>query len=159
MKKIGQFLYLPQIIFWGIDGLVTTFAVVAGATGGWLAAKTVIIMGIANVLADGVSMSIGAYLSTREEHKKNLSASLVWFHTFVAFVFFGFLPLLPYILHAHKDIFLLSCVITGASFIFIWYLKGVMNNKSIPRAIIQVVILGGIAASVAYYAGVFLWAL
>jgi hypothetical protein len=34
-------------------------------------------MGIANVLADGVSMSIGAYLSTREEHKKNISASLV----------------------------------------------------------------------------------
>lgn len=159
MKKIWQFLYLPQIIFGGIDGLVTTFAVVAGATGGWLTAKTVIIMGIANVLADGVSMSIGAYLSTREEHKKNISASLVWFHTFVAFIFFGLLPLLPYILQAHKNIFLLSCIITGSSFVAIGYLKGVMNNRSILRAIIQVVILGGIAASVAYYAGVFLGAL
>jgi VIT1/CCC1 family predicted Fe2+/Mn2+ transporter len=104
-------------------------------------------------------MSIGAYLSTREEHKKNISASLVWFHTFVAFIFFGLLPLLPYILQAHKNIFLLSCIITGSSFVAIGYLKGVMNNRSILRAIIQVVILGGIAASVAYYAGVFLGAL
>jgi len=34
MKRIGHFLYLPQVIYGGIDGLVTTFAVVAGATGG-----------------------------------------------------------------------------------------------------------------------------
>lgn len=116
-------------------------------------------MGIANVLADGVSMSIGAYLSTREEPKKNINASLVGFHTFVAFLFFGLLPLLPYLLQFDKNIFLLSCIITGVSFVAIGYLKGVMNQKSILRAIIQVVLLGSIAASVAYYAGLFLGAL
>jgi hypothetical protein len=34
MKKLGYSLYFPQIIYGGIDGLVTTFAIVAGATGG-----------------------------------------------------------------------------------------------------------------------------
>lgn len=66
-------------------------------------------MGIANVLADGVSMSIGAYLSTREEHKKNISPTLVGFYTFIAFIIFGLLPLLPYLLQLQENIFLLSC--------------------------------------------------
>lgn len=154
MKKFWHFLYLPQIIYGGIDGLVTTFAVVAGATGGWLSSKTVIVLGIANVLADGISMSIGAYLSTREDPEKKVCSYCVGIATFIAFLFFGFLPLLPYIFSFGS--FLLSGIITGIAFVSIGYLKGIMNQKSIILAILQTVLLGGIAAAVAYYAGVFL---
>lgn len=97
MPSFKNFRYLPQIIYGGIDGLVTTFAVVAGATGGDLSTKIVIIMGIANVLADGVSMSIGAYLSTRQDTKHTAHAFSVALTTFIAFNIFGLLPLLPYL--------------------------------------------------------------
>lgn len=150
-------LYLPQFIYGGIDGLVTTFAVVAGATGGWLSSKTVIIMGIANVLADGVSMSIGAYLSTREDPKKQICATCVALSTFGAFITFGLLPLLPYIFSFWNFVF--SSIITAIAFVVIGYLKGIMNQRSLINAIIQTVFLGGVAAGIAYYTWVFLGSL
>lgn len=48
----------------GVDGVVTTFAVVAGSAGGQLTASTVIILGIANLIADGFSMAVSNYLGT-----------------------------------------------------------------------------------------------
>ncbi len=57
--------YLGEFVYGGIDGSVTTFAVVAGSAGGGLDTKVVLILGIANMLADGLSMGIGSYLSTK----------------------------------------------------------------------------------------------
>ena len=68
--------YLGEFVYGGIDGSVTTFAVVAGAAGANLDSKVVIILGFANLLADGFAMSVGSYLSTKSEkdnynkHKK-----------------------------------------------------------------------------------------
>jgi VIT1/CCC1 family predicted Fe2+/Mn2+ transporter len=68
--------YLGEFVYGGIDGSVTTFAVVAGSVGAGLDSAVIIILGFANLLADGFSMSIGAYLSSRSEqlnlikHKK-----------------------------------------------------------------------------------------
>lgn len=59
--------YLGEFVYGGIDGAVTTFAVVAGAVGAGLESSIIIILGFANLLADGLSMSIGAYLSTKSE--------------------------------------------------------------------------------------------
>jgi vacuolar iron transporter family protein len=59
--------YLGEFVYGGIDGSVTTFAVVAGAAGAGLDSSIVIILGFANLLADGFSMSIGNYLSTKSE--------------------------------------------------------------------------------------------
>ncbi|MDN3205798.1 VIT1/CCC1 transporter family protein [Algoriphagus sediminis] len=66
--------YLPEFVYGGIDGAVTTFAVVAGGFGANLDTGVIIILGFANLLADGFSMSVGAYLSAkseRENFKKN----------------------------------------------------------------------------------------
>lgn len=57
--------HLGELVYGGIDGSVTTFAVVAGATGAGLASEVVIILGFANLFADGFSMSVGAYLSSK----------------------------------------------------------------------------------------------
>jgi vacuolar iron transporter family protein len=68
--------YLGEFVYGGIDGSVTTFAVVAGAAGAGLDASIVIILGFANLIADGFSMSVGSYLSNKselqnyEKHKK-----------------------------------------------------------------------------------------
>jgi len=59
--------YLGEIVYGGIDGAVTTFAVVAGAEGAGLSTDIVLILGFANLFADGFSMSVGAYLGNKSE--------------------------------------------------------------------------------------------
>ncbi len=57
--------YISEFVYGGIDGAVTTFAVVAGAEGASLGITVVIILGLANLIADGFSMSVGNYFSTK----------------------------------------------------------------------------------------------
>ncbi len=59
--------YLGEFVYGGIDGCVTTFAVVAGAVGAGLDSAIIIILGFANLLADGFAMSVGSYLSAKSE--------------------------------------------------------------------------------------------
>ncbi|MEL6132877.1 MAG: VIT1/CCC1 transporter family protein [Bacteroidota bacterium] len=59
--------YLGEFVYGGIDGSVTTFAVVAGSVGADLSISVILILGLANLLADGFAMSVGAYLSTKSE--------------------------------------------------------------------------------------------
>ena len=59
--------YLGEFVYGGIDGSVTTFAVVAGSVGASLDSSVILILGFANLLADGFSMSVGAYLSSKSE--------------------------------------------------------------------------------------------
>ncbi len=56
-----------------MDGAVTTFAVVAGAVG--LETGIILILGFANLIADGFAMSIGAYLSSRTREANKVKAS------------------------------------------------------------------------------------
>jgi vacuolar iron transporter family protein len=60
-------MYLREFVYGGIDGAVTTFAVVAGAVGANLEPAIIIILGFANLFADGFSMSVGAYLSAKTD--------------------------------------------------------------------------------------------
>ncbi|MDT0644411.1 VIT1/CCC1 transporter family protein [Zunongwangia sp. F363] len=59
--------YISEFVYGGIDGAITTFAVVAGAEGASLGITVVIILGIANLIADGFSMSVGNFFSTKAE--------------------------------------------------------------------------------------------
>jgi VIT1/CCC1 family predicted Fe2+/Mn2+ transporter len=59
--------YLRDWVYGGIDGAVTTFAVVAGVVGAGLSARTVLILGAANLLADGFSMAASNYSGTKTE--------------------------------------------------------------------------------------------
>jgi len=60
--------YLRDWIYGGIDGAVTTFAVVAGVVGADFTATVVLILGLANLLADGFAMGAGNYIGTKAEH-------------------------------------------------------------------------------------------
>lgn len=57
--------YLADAVLGGVDGCVTTFAVVAGAAGGGLTHRTIVVLGFANLLADGFSMAASNYLSVK----------------------------------------------------------------------------------------------
>jgi vacuolar iron transporter family protein len=60
--------YVRDFIYGAIDGTVTTFAIVAGVVGAGMSTKTIIILGVANVLADGFSMAASNYLGTKSEN-------------------------------------------------------------------------------------------
>jgi len=62
--------YLRDFVYGGIDGAVTTFAIVSGVVGAQLSPRIILILGTANLLADGLSMAAGNYLATRAEHEE-----------------------------------------------------------------------------------------
>ncbi len=59
--------YLRDFIYGGIDGAVTTFAIVAGVVGAALSSKVILILGLANLLADGFSMAASNYSGMKTE--------------------------------------------------------------------------------------------
>jgi len=59
--------YLRDWVYGGIDGAITTFAIVAGVVGASLSAKIIVILGLANLIADGFSMAASNYSGTKTE--------------------------------------------------------------------------------------------
>ncbi|MDO6738583.1 VIT1/CCC1 transporter family protein [Wenyingzhuangia sp. 2_MG-2023] len=169
--------YLGEFVYGGIDGCVTTFAVVAGSVGAGLDSSIIIILGFANLLADGFAMSIGAYLSAKTEkdnalkHLKKheeikelennfnpIGKSVV---TYISFLLIGIFPLMAYVadyisptLDAH--IFLYSSICTGVGFVLVGSLKSYINNKAIWKGVAETLLLGILAAIVSYYVGDFI---
>src|SRR3989344_606249 len=64
-KKGGK--YVKDVVYGANDGIITTFAVVAGVMGSGLSEITIILLGIANLLADGFSMAMSNYLGSKSE--------------------------------------------------------------------------------------------
>jgi len=62
--------YLRDWVYGGIDGTVTTFALVAGVIGAHLAPRVILILGSANLVADGFAMAASNYLATRSEREE-----------------------------------------------------------------------------------------
>ncbi|MBA1148619.1 VIT1/CCC1 transporter family protein [Ectothiorhodospiraceae bacterium WFHF3C12] len=69
LDSARQHSYLGDAVLGGIDGCVTTFAVVAGVAGGGLPAVVALILGFANLLADGFSMAVGNYQGTKAQRE------------------------------------------------------------------------------------------
>lgn len=145
--------YLPQMVYGAVDGTVTTFAVVAGATGGNLSSKTIIILWFANLFADGVSMSISAYLAAKSEKLREKTPLSIGIWTLLAFIIVGFVPLVPYAFGSGS--FVLSCWMTGIAFLIIWLAKWRLSHTSMLISGMQTLILGTVAALIAY--AVWVW--
>lgn len=64
-NRLGPVIH--DIVYGAHDGIITTFAVVAGTVGADLPSGIIIILGVANLLADGVSMGAGSFLSNKSE--------------------------------------------------------------------------------------------
>lgn len=211
---------LGDFLLGGIDGVVTTFAIIAGSAGGQLAATTVIILGIANLFADGFSMAVSNYLGTRareqeiaesradeewqieqfpegerdeirqifkrkgfddesldeivrvitsdrqvwvdtmmaeelklsETSARPLRAGIV---TFVAFAICGLVPLLPFffLYLSFEQAFAISALLAAVAFFALGFAKGVILKVSKWRSGLQSLLVGGIAALLAYGAG------
>lgn len=224
--------HLKELVYGGVDGIVTTFAVVAGFNGAQvdatvttaLSTATVLLFGIANLFADGVSMSLGNFLSIRSEKdvyhqfesrerkelKENVAAEIeetkvillekgfsekdtdtlteiyrkypdYWLSfmmtheiglpnpasevphvdalvTFFSFVFFGSIPLLPYMFFKQLPVTYLFWGAIGGSIVALTILGSIrhlLSGEKTSRAIFEVLGLGSIAGMVAYFVGVF----
>ena len=64
-KNLGD--KIKSIIYGGLDGIITTFAVVAGVQGADLDTEVILVLGFANLVADGLSMGVGDFLSEKAE--------------------------------------------------------------------------------------------
>ena len=214
--------YLGEFVYGGIDGCVTTFAVVAGSVGAGLESAIIIILGFANLLADGFAMSVGAYLSSRsnkdnyEKHRQaeiwevehmpeaekdeireiyrakgfygDLLEQVVqvvtsdknrWVNemmkdelqmmpedkspvyigavTYFSFILIGLIPLVVYVIDflnpLSRNLFLIASILTAFGFMIIGLLKAYVNQTKFWKGIFETLLLGGIAATVAYFVG------
>ena len=212
--------YLRDWIYGGIDGSVTTFAVVSGVVGARLSPWIILVMGFANLLADGFSMAASNFLGTKAEHEdlKRLEAIeyrrvdlnpegereevrqifrhkgfagedlarlvdlitsdrarwvrtmlteeyglpqavrspwLAAITTFSAFLVCGVVPLLPY-LFGSSDPLVLSLIMTGGVFFTIGSVKSRWSTSAWWRSGLSTLMVGAIAAGLAYGAGLLL---
>jgi VIT1/CCC1 family predicted Fe2+/Mn2+ transporter len=97
--------YIRDLIYGASDGVITTFAVVAGVTGGTLQPAAVLVLGAANLFADGLSMGVGNYLGIRSDERVREAQQLPELEAFpmkhgvatlLAFIAGGIVPLVPY---------------------------------------------------------------
>lgn len=209
--------YLRDWVYGGIDGAITTFAVVAGVVGAGLSSKVILILGVANLLADGLSMAASNYSGTKTEvdelaryreieerhidqepdgereevrqllEVKGLSGQALedavraitsnrdtWVNTmlaeeyglstnlrsplksglstFVSFMVFGLIPLLPYML-GMSAAFQISLVTTFIAFFAIGSIKSRWSLASWWRSGLETLLIGGAACSLAYGVG------
>eukprot|EP01137_Pigoraptor_chileana_P004138 Opistho-2@45450 len=61
--------YIKSVVYGGLDGIITTFSVVAAVAGSDMSTGVVIVMGFANLIADGISMGFGDFLSSQAEYE------------------------------------------------------------------------------------------
>lgn len=160
--------YLGEFVYGGIDGAVTTFAVVAGATGARFDNTIILVLGFANLIADGFSMSVGSYLSTKSEVELAIkkgkkideepSPIINGLSTYVSFILVGLVPLSVYTVDFIfgldiQNTFLLTSILTALAFVFIGVLKSRVAHTARLRSILETLILGVIAAGFAYVLG------
>ncbi|HEY0969371.1 MAG TPA: VIT1/CCC1 transporter family protein [Gemmatimonadales bacterium] len=158
--------YLGDLVYGANDGIITTFAIIAGVAGAALSGTVVVILGVANLLADGFSMAASNYLAIRSRtaleraEGQPVSEPFALRHgaaTFIAFVLAGAMPLVAYLLPIpHESRF------PGSTFLALLTLFGVGAARTAVvrgrwwRNGIEMLLIGALAAAVAYAVGALL---
>lgn len=151
-----------DMVFGANDGIVTTFAVVAGVIGASLSSSVVIIMGLANLIADGISMAVGDYLGRKsekevEEYQNHTKTSINPSHNagaiFIAFVSSGIVPLIPYLIGVEGNVFPVSVACTALALFAVGSLRTLATGRRWWVSGFEVLLVGTLAAGAAYVVG------
>jgi VIT1/CCC1 family predicted Fe2+/Mn2+ transporter len=161
--RAGLAYYIGDIVYGANDGIVTTFAVVAAAAGAGVSSSIILILGIANLIADGFSMGASKYLSLKSEQSLRSEARTDMrspfadgFATFISFVIVGSLPLIPFLVpSAAADAFRISTIATVATFFLVGAARSLVINRSPFLAGLEMLLVGGVASVIAYGLGSF----
>ena len=163
----SKYNWLPDFVYGSIDGIITTFAVVSAVEGGALPVAIVLIMGFANLFADGFSMAAGKYLSDKAEldqnaeYKLKINPVLGAWSTFIAFIILGSVPLIAYVIQPWLQLtssgtFSLACVLTLLALFFVGFLKGYFVKQNRFYAGFKTMMIGAIAAGISYGIGFYI---
>jgi vacuolar iron transporter family protein len=159
-RRVKKGTYIGNFVYGANDGIVTTFAVVAGVAGAALSPGVIVILGIANLLADGFSMGASNFLAVRTENevvKKENDITTPLEHgfvTFTAFILAGVLPLIPYLIDVFGAYqFLVASVLAGVTFFCVGAARVLVTKGSFLKNGLEMLLVGGAASSVAYGVG------
>lgn len=153
---------IRDIVLSANDGVVTTFAVVAGSIGASLSPSVIVILGLANLFADGISISTSAYLAVKSEIEFEQSSGqkirignrplMNAAASFFAFGIAGSIPLISYLFKSNNA-FSISMFLVIVSLLIIGLFRGVVTNKNLLKTASENVIVGGLSAVVAFFVG------
>ena len=159
MKILSK--YVKDIFYGANDGVVTTFAIVAGAVGASLDSGIILILGFAGLVADAFSMASSNYLGTRSEQEiaaingktSNGSLYVPAFLTFISFIVAGSFPLLPYVFGVDGS-FLTAAIATGLTLFFTGaFLGHFVLHRSWFIWGVEMLAAGGVASVIAFFIG------
>lgn len=156
--------YIGDLVLGANDGIITSFAVISGAAGAGLSAFVVIVLGLANLVADGISMGLSNYLSlesTKEaEEKAGMSETRLnnpsrhGLATALAFSSAGILPLIPYFFDIPPGAqFTAAIAATAISLFFVGASRTIVTGVNWFRSGMEMFLVGGVAAAAAYGVG------
>jgi VIT1/CCC1 family predicted Fe2+/Mn2+ transporter len=151
--------YLPDVVYGANDGIVTTLVVISSVAGAALSPTVILVLGFANLVADGFSMGTSNVLSRRSTVTAATRPRLAdAFHngvaTFAAFVMAGLLPLSAYILPvASEGRFAAACMLAGVALFGIGACRSLFSDRPWLIAGLEMLALGTIASFVAYTIG------
>ena len=150
--------FLPQLIYGANDGIVTTLAIVAGVVGADLPAGIILILGFANLFADGVSMGASAVLAERSKPGTLLGWRQVWpigAATFIGFLCAGMIPLIAYLLpglDGHR--FQIAAASAAITLFAVGTSRALVTPRQWPVAGAEMLLIGAAAGGIAYGVGV-----
>jgi vacuolar iron transporter family protein len=152
--------YLKDVIYGANDGIVTTLVVIASVTGASMSSTAVLVLGIANLVADGFSMGTSNVLSMRstltaESRPRLVAASRNGLATFIAFVLAGLIPLATYMLPLGGNgiRFPAACLLAAVALFAVGACRSLFSDRPWLVAGLEMLVLGTIASSVAYGIG------
>lgn len=153
--------YLPDLVYGANDGVITTFAVVCGVVGAGLSETVILILGFANLVADGVSMGASNFLARRsyadpQDRQAPPVAARHGVATLAGFLTAGMVPLVAYVVPlADADRFPATIVLTGATLFAVGASRSFFTKLGSLRSGIEMLLVGAAAAVVAYGIGAF----
>ena len=154
--------YIRDLVYGANDGIITTFAVVSGVAGGQLSQLAVLVVGAANLAADGVSMGVGNFLAIRADEHARETEGLPelerhpWKHglaTLLAFVVAGAVPLTPYLILRTSQQLVVSTILTFTTLFVLGALRALVTRDRWWQTGLETLVLGTFVAGAAYAAG------
>ena len=128
-------LYLSDIIFGGIDGIITSSSIISGVYSLGMSQnnKTIIVLGLANLISGGFSGGYSRYICSQTEveqglvKEKNSRKSAMY--AGASYIFFGSLLFVPFMYYKGIEAFKISFAILMSSLFFIGYVKAIVLKK------------------------------
>jgi VIT1/CCC1 family predicted Fe2+/Mn2+ transporter len=153
--------YLRDLVYGALDGGITTMAVVAGTAGAQLPPRVGVVLGLANLFGDGLSMGAGNYLALKtelEQAQRSVAEEAPWRHglaTFVAFVVVGTVPLLGYVASSLLRVSTLAAagVLSAVALLVTGAARAPFVRRPVWRSALEMLTVGAAAGGAAFAVG------